>query len=488
MLIQPPTTFRKKEIVQVTPPLGILYLAAVSEIEGHTVKVLDTVIEGYNRIQTIDELQNYISCGLSYKKILERVKNFKPDVVGITCPFTLMWRSAAEVAKLIKEYDSEVPVIAGGMHPSAVPDEVLLDKNVDFVVIGEGEVTFVKLLETLEKGNVNPQKIRGLAFKDGNQIVRTLSREPIANLDALPFPARHLVPMDGYMKVGLSHGGLRRKRYTSVITSRGCPGRCVFCSIHVIWGRNWRARSPENVVNEIEYLTEKYNVREIHFEDDNLTLNKKRIKEICSLILERKLDISWTTPNGVAIQTLDKELLRKMRQSGCFQLNFGIESGNSKILHQVIKKPINLDYTRRVIKYAGDLGIWTHGFFIIGLPDETMKTIRDTINFAKSTDLDSANFFIATPYPGTELYEICKSKGYIPEDFHYERLRVQDAIVKTGFLTSDELLELQRKAYCEFAQSRIIREVRSFSFLKKLKSKEDFALAFRKLRRFLLVI
>jgi magnesium-protoporphyrin IX monomethyl ester (oxidative) cyclase len=275
-----------------------------------------------------------------------------------------------------------------------------------------------------------------------------------------------------------------------MITSRGCPGICVFCSIHSVWGYKWRARTPENVVSEIEKLVNEYKIREIHFEDDNLTLSKLRMAKICDLIIERGIDISWTTPNGVAVQKLDLDLLRKMKKSGCYQLSFGIESGDPYVLRNIIHKPISLDKVRRVVNWSKNLGIWAHGYFVIGFPGEPSKSIQRTITFAKETDLDSASFFIATPYPGTPLYKSASSKGLLKNGFDLAKLRTMDATIDTEYFKAKELTEIQKRAYLEFMKYRLKREiVNGYIIIRffKIRSLNDIAFWIQKVRRLIQV-
>ena len=484
LLIQPPITIAKGEAFGVTPPLGLAYLASVAEKNGHHVRIIDTIAEGYN-LRCYKNGQ--IRIGLKADDIRKEIEKFHPDLVGITCPFSLMDNEMRFVASLVKNVDRNIPVVVGGAHPSSMPEHVIRDPNIDFLVVGEGEGTFLDLVKRIDEG-ASCLDLKGAWIKVNGKIRKNAKREFIMALDSIPFPAWHLLPMEKYMEIGQAHGSQKRKRFASIITSRGCPGTCVFCSIHSVWGYEWRARTPENVVSEIERLVTAYDIREIHFEDDNLTLSKQRIAKICDLIIERGLDISWTTPNGVAVQTIELYLLEKMRKSGCYQLSFGIESGDPYVLRKIIHKPLSLDKVKKVVIWSKKLGIWTHGFFVIGFPGESAHSIRRTTDFAKETDLDSANFFIATPYPGTPLYSLASSKGSLKEGFDLARLRTMDATINTEYFEAKELIELQKKAYLEFMRYRVQREIIYGDFLIrffKIRSLDDVAFLIRKIRRFI---
>jgi len=489
MLILPPMKIQKKEHYGVTPPLGIAYLAAVLEKSAHEVRLLDCIVEGYEHSKKVSP--EYIHLGLGWGEIEKRIRNFSPEAVGISCVFSLMAPEARRIAEIVKAIDEDIVTVMGGAHPSAMPEEILLDENVDFVILGEGERTFPGLLNHLEHDLNDLSDMGGLGYKSNGQIKINLKKHFIEDLDSLPYPAWHLLPMKKYHKIGSSHGGLKRNKYASMITSRGCVGKCIYCAIHSVWGPQWRSRSPKSVVDEMEYLVNTYGIREIHFEDDNLTLHRRRAKEIFQEIVDRGLDITWTTPNGVAAWTLDEDILQLMKKSGCYQLNFGIESGNERVLKEIIGKPLKLDKVRNIVKKTKELGIWAHGFFILGLPGETKETMEDTIKFAIKLDLDSANFFIATPYPGTRLYEICRKNRYIPEDFDVEKMRVQSSMISTEQFTSEELLKLQRKAYQRFMIHTIKREIRPKNILYRLRntrSIDDLRFMYRKVSRLLKAI
>ena len=487
LLIHPPMTLLPNEIPSVVPPLGLAYIGAVLEKEGYKVEILDAVALNWKNPSKVNDM---FHLGQSWKDISISIERSKPDVVGVSCLFSSQSHNAHKVAELTKAYDIKVPVVIGGAHPSALPQKVLEDPNVDYVVVGEGEATMLEFLDKWSKG-APLNDIEGFAYKKDKEIKLKPRKEFIKNLDSLPFPARHLLPMEEYFNAMQSHVvTLMRRHFTSMITSRGCPFNCVFCSIHTIWGYNWRARSPNNVLLEIEHLVKTFKVREIHFEDDNLTLDRKRIEKICDMIIESKLDIKWATPNGVAIWTLNKNLLNKMKKSGCYKLSFGIESGDPETL-KFIGKPIDLKHARKVIQWANELGIWTHGFFVIGFPYESKASIARTLRFATESDLDFASFFIATSLPGTRLLEIVKKEGLIENDPNWANQDVFSATLNTKFFTAEEINSLQRSLYVSFLRERILNGLQPRKFalrLRKVRSTEDLFFLSRLLTRFLQII
>ncbi len=482
-LVQPSMWVKIKEFYGVTPPLGLCYIAGTLENAGYEVEIIDGQVVQDDPV----EKNGFLRVGTSMENLSELVAKSHPDIIGISCPLSMMWEDISRLSGLLKKSCPESLQVLGGFHPSAFPQECLADSEVDCIVIGEGEETFLEIVNNISKGQ-EIFDVNGIAYRKEKLPVKNPPRKPIQNLDQIPFPARHLIDLEKYIRINKSQGGQKRYRYTTVITSRGCPNNCVFCSVKVVWGRSWRARSPENVVQELEELVNKYKINEIHFEDDNISLNKKRMNGILDLIIEKNLDITWTTPNGIAVHTLDKGMIIKMKKSGCHQLNFGIESGNEYILNTVIKKNLSLTKAREVIGWTKEAGIWAHGFFVIGFPGETRKMIQDTLDFAKTSNLDSAFFTIATPYPGTELFDIMVSMGKKIDRNIFLKLRSMDSAVGTDIFTPRELVELQKAVYMNFFISRFYKEMNPLSVLIRLKnidSRDDFNYYMKKVTRLL---
>jgi len=447
----------------ISPVLGLAYIASHLEKNGVEVKIIDAAAEGINnKIQ----IGNKIRFGLSEEEIKKRIKGFSPDIIGITCISTPHSSDAHEAARIVKEVDPHILVVMGGAHPSSNPWDVLKDKHVDIVVRGEGEITFLEIIKKFEKGE-KLDNILGTFIRKDNKIIENLPRPYIKNIDSLDFPARDLLPMEAYFEEDRKNSQYEmRDRVTSMITSRGCPGNCIYCSVKVIWGRLWRGRSPKNVVDEIESLIKNYKVNGISFLDDSISVDASRLEKICDEIIKRKLDIKWTTPNGIAIWLLDKKIIDKMKKSGCYRLTFGLESGNKEILNNFIGKYYDYQKARELISYCSKIGLWTIGTFIIGFPYETKNQIEDTINYAISTDLDFAVFYIANPRKGTAMYEIYKKEGLLPKEGDTSIIRG----TKTKNFSHEELISLQSEAFNRFLKSRLKKIWKIFS---KIKSPED---------------
>lgn len=451
-LINPPVTISGKHFMnEFAPevPLGLAYIASVLLKGGHKVSIIDCLGEAPNN--RIFE-GNLCRVGLSLQQVKDRVRMVKPDLVGIGCLFSSRFNNVLKIAKVVKEVDSTIPVVVGGIHPTVMPHEVLANDTIDFAVLGEGEQTILDLV------NDKPSKeIDGFGYKDAEGIHVNPKTKYIEDLDSLPFPARHLFSPECFRES--RRGILKNKIYSRniVITSRGCPNNCSFCGVHTQWGCRWRARSPGNVVAELKQFKEAYGITRFSFTDDNLTLNRKRMVELCNLMIREKLDLKWDTPNGVSIITLDRDLLSLMKKSGCYHLNIAIESGDPYILKHVIKKPLNLKKAREIANDCKAIGITTHAFFIIGMIGDNPATLRNSLEFLKSLPLDDFGVSLAKPLPGTELYDDCVKNGYIiPESFS-ELLTVdfkEDVpYIVTPWLSADEALWWRKQFYTEFQKA-----------------------------------
>lgn len=429
LLIQPPVTLFNLDEITPNMPLGLAYIAAVLENEEYNVKILDALIEGWHNVNRLSS--GMLQIGLGFKELKSRIMDFDPQVVGISSMFTAQWHNAAMAAEAVKAVNEKIVVVVGGAHPTAVPEAAIQDKCVDFVVIGEGETAFLNLVRAVEN-NSGFDRIKGLAFRNSAGPVINYEKSYIDDLDSLPFPARHLLPLEKYFEVKLSHGGKRRKeRFSSIVTSRGCPAKCIFCSAYKMWGRKYRARSPENVIEEIKTLKSNFGIEELSIEDDNFTFDRARTQEICDRMTAERLDMIWDTPNGVAAYTLDEDLIRRMKESGCYKISFAIESGNQDFLSTVIKKPLNLKTVPRLINYARSIGLGVNVFFVVGVPGETEKTLRDTFQFAKKLGIYDPFISIANPYPGTPMLELCVEKKYLVEDFNFLNLSIKRYNIET---------------------------------------------------------
>lgn len=436
-LINPPWYFEHPRDIILSQNLGIGYLCSYLQAQGHRVDVIDALAEGANNIKKVkSRYQEFYQVGLSYRDILGKIPK-DSDFIGITVPFTNNAKIVKELTETIKAEMPKVPVILGGVYPSLSPQEASFD-SVDYIVKGEGE----KVLLDLVSGK-DAKMIKGVAsHSNGKEYLKPA--EIIQDLDILPFPARDKLPMERY----LSFRSPRRLglRTVSIITSRGCPFDCDFCSIHLITGHDWRKRSAENVLDEINSLIKNYGVEHIEFEDDNLTLDKARALQIFEGIEKINNDekkLSWSTPNAVRIDSLDKELLQQIKKSNCLSLNFGIESGDPEILKKMNKK-MDLDKVVEIINLCKELSIKIGVFFMLGYLGETDNSFNKTLSFVKKLKEMGVDAFYSTitrAYPGTKLFAECQENNYIAEDnkrediFLGNRITPGNAIVTPEFNT-----------------------------------------------------
>jgi len=430
-------------------PLDIAYVAAVLEKE-HAVSIIDCPTEGWRNLQEINGVKYRL--GLSKEEIAARIGKWKPNLVVITVPFSGWWQTAFETASAVKSVDPDIKTALIGLHPSAKPRESLAQLHIDFVVIGEPELTVAELANVLEKGAAEDlKKVKGIGFNAHGEVVITPPRPVIEDLDSLPFPARHLLPMKelfAAVKQTPVRGEIR-KPCARVLTSRGCPNNCIFCSNHIVMGKKWRGRSPENVADELEQIVRTYGVRQVDFEDDNLTFNKKRMEAICDEIVQRRLDIEWFTPNGVRADGLDASLLAKMRRSGCQRIYVAPESGVQRVVDGIIRKNQDLRKVEEAVVNARKVGIKVSCFFVIGFIGETKQDIKATVNYAyrlRRLGADRFYFSYATPLVGTELFEQATRGGYLRPEFSDEALAWAQPLIETPEFTADDLRMLCAEA------------------------------------------
>lgn len=401
LLINPPQIF-PKELLYV--PLGLAYLASMLKTHGHEVKVRDMTLHSWDDVRS-------------------EIKREDPDIVGIGC-LTLWRNQTIRTARIAKEYNPNIKVVIGGPHATFYPRYMFKMAPVDVVVLREGEMTIVELVEAFNKGK-DLSNIRGIAFQRNGKIIQTEMRPLIKSIDEIPFPSYDDFDLRKYSGLNFPKK-LRHLISTAMITSRGCPFACQFCSTSRYWGRFWRARSPRNVLDEIEWLYNEYDVRLIHFFDDIFTINRDRVIQICQEILRRKLDILWQAETRV--DCVDKEMLRWMRKAGCREINYGIESGSARILRNIDKR-ITTEQIRKTLRMTHEADISTIGYLIVGNPGEDKDTINETIKLMKEfkpfrppLDWGHSGLYVAwssllSIFPNTPIYELSKKEGIIDDDY-----------------------------------------------------------------------
>jgi anaerobic magnesium-protoporphyrin IX monomethyl ester cyclase len=421
------------------PPLGLAWIAAVLEREGHKVKIIDS--------PTIE---------IGLEDWLREVKSFDPDIVGVSM-LTPTAPKGYMAIKRLKEEMPDVITVAGGPHPTAMWKEAIAN-GFDIVVFREGEYTTRDLVATLEERGYDPEALRevaGIAFRDPREgrIVVTKPRPLISNLDELPWPARHLLPMDKYRLFN------KPIQVAHVMASRGCPYGCIYCSTSYFWGRRIRFRSAKDVADEVEYLYNKYKAKYVVFSDDELVINKKFVRDWVKEIKERGLDIEFAC--GARVDHVNKEFMKFLYDNGCAILYFGVESASQETIDKIGKR-IKVEQAVRVFRWKKELGGHAMGSFILGFPWETIDDMKKTVEFAIKLDPDYAQFTALTPYPGTPLFEYAKKHNLI-EDWNWEHWTTVRAVMRGFTWTAKDLGRMVKYAYRRFflRPSFIWREIKS---------------------------
>ncbi len=408
------------------PSLGLGYIAAVLEKGGHEVDYLD-----------IDALN------IQDASLRAHFSSLSPEMIGITCN-SPTYNEARKVARLAKEASPQSFTLLGGPHLDVYPLESIDHPEFDAGIYGEGEQAILELTDALESRS-GFEKVNGLIYKAEGKIIVNPPRQPFKNLDSLPFPARHLTPIEKYVTPKS-----KRNPYTTLITSRGCPFKCFYC--RPVQGDIFRARNPDSVVAEIRECVDTLGIQEIQFYDDSFTISKQRVNAICESLIRENLDFIWDCRTRVDL--VDKPLLAKMREAGCERVRYGVESGNPRML-SIMKTGLTLDRVEEVFAWSKELGMETLGFFMLGTMGETMAEIQDTISFAKALRPTHIRFSITTAYPGTEMYNRALKEGYFKTDVWKEYTlgltdTVPNPVFETEEYTTSDLENLISRTYEEF--------------------------------------
>ncbi|MEI8349174.1 MAG: radical SAM protein [Candidatus Omnitrophota bacterium] len=435
ILIEPPISRPKDETVGIAAevPMALVSLAATLLKRNHEVHIIDAFAEGYFERTIRDKNSMYI--GLTFEDILQRILNFRADIVGISSIFFFNAPVVVELANFLKERCPNLQIILGGIVPGVLYQKIMKEKGVDFIVRGEGDHILPDLAENIK----NPAKVHGIIWRKGAKIIINEDVPLPEDLDQLPFPARELSDLDLYIKLDKPFGFVKeRKRFTTILTSRGCPFSCAFCSAHLVHGKKIRYRSPENVLMEIDELVQNYGINEVHIIDENFSLDKSRAMKIMNGLIMRGYNkfLSWTCPNGLFVKSLDEEVIDKMQESNCISVALAVESGNHDVCKNMVRKPVDHKQVERVVRYFKEhTDILLCGYFIIGFPGETKKQVIETFNFANKLQMHNATISILMPYPFTDIYNIALRDGYLildETDEYFSNLMPKHGVIKTN--------------------------------------------------------
>jgi anaerobic magnesium-protoporphyrin IX monomethyl ester cyclase len=447
LLIKHPTTHFKKTAPPVSGlPLGILSISATLRKAGHDVSLYDAIVGADEKRWGAECGNGVYRMGATWEEIRRVVDETCPDVVGISNQYSSQLDNAILTARVVKEVSQNITVVVGGPHASVMPSSFFEEPGkVEFAVMGEGERTMLELITCLESEN-DPRTVDGLAFVEGGRLVLTKKRQFINDLDTIPLPAYELLDMERYFYFNQKgRDGRESYRYpgsersVSMITSRGCPFKCIFCSIHLSMGRKFRAHSVDYVLNHIRHLRKNYHINHLHFEDDNFSFDMSRFDKILDGILANRFGITWDTPNGVRADYLNAAIIKKCKESKCTYLRIGVESANEDVNKKIVKKHLRISAVNNIARLCEKAGIDLEAFYIIGLPGETVAQMQDTIDFAIHQEtkhgLTPYGMFTATPLIGTELYKICLERGYLAKELSSSNMATAtqgEGIITTG--------------------------------------------------------
>jgi radical SAM superfamily enzyme YgiQ (UPF0313 family) len=451
-LINPPWVVRRgrnvwRNIASIMPPLGLAWLAATLEREGHRVKILDAHAERL----LVDQVGGWLR------------EQGPFDLVGITATTALI-HNALDLARLVKSELPRARVVLGGVHPTVLPEEVLKEKAVEVVVRGEGEITLAALAAEKPLDD-----IKGLSFRRQGRVVHTPDQELIRDLDSLPLPAYHLLPMNKYRPAA---GAAQRTPATSVLATRGCPGKCTFC--YRIFGPRLRVRSGDHVAREVRHLQERYGIKEVCFYDDTFTAVKREVQAFCRALDDLKLDLTWSCFSR--IDAFDEETFRMMKHTGCHQVMYGVETYHPRILEN-IKKRTDPERVREVIEATQRIGLTVRAAFMLGNPGETAETLDQNVRFAIALEPDLALFNITTPYPGTEMFEWAQKNNYL-KTTNWEEYDLSVPVMELPTVSSRQVMACYRSAHRRF----YLRPGYIWKHFKKLKNREEFISSIRAVR------
>jgi radical SAM superfamily enzyme YgiQ (UPF0313 family) len=449
-----------------TPPLGLAYLAANLLKNGYAVNAVDMIAEGYDN-EVFEE--PFIVYGMSIEEILARIEKAKPDIIGISVLFSFVIKEVYEMCRAIKERYPDIPIVLGGHHPSALPNEVMKSDFVDYVLVAEGDRSIVMLMEGLN-GRLPMRDVPNLYYRENGEIKNSLEGlTPVRKgngwnhykgkdagiqieLDELPFPAWDIFPLEAYWKADVRMGGgdVVRDKFAVMLSTRGCPHACYFCTSALMSGyKGYRMRDNEEIVREIKWLIDTYGIEEILFLDDNFFAGKPRRKRLLKTLAKEFPQILFSAPGGVEMNALDNEMIDLLAEANFYKVLLAIEAGDQDVQNSLIDKKVNIGRVPEVIDYLKSKGIETRALYMIGFPGETRAQIQRTIDLARNLNVDDFYLAIVTPMPGTPLYDECVEKDLFIDGFNVNDIRFSAAKIKLPDTSPEELEQIRRNVWLE---------------------------------------
>ena len=457
LLISPPGKItiteegsRKRKLA--VPPLGLASLAACLLKEDIGVEILDVMMEGYE-----NELSsgNQIIYGLSDEDVCRRIQDYDPDLIGVSCLFSNRGFEALNLCRLAREAAPDAFVVLGGQHPSGMP-ELVQDDNIDCIMYGEADNSFVQLIETINAGG-DLRDVSQIILKDGDGYWKSPNNDYPDPKD-LPLPAWDLVNLEKYWTAGLADYEVNQKDHQNfliMMTSRGCPHACYYCTAPMMSDRRYRRKEIPQVIEEIQHYRDTYGVEEIHFWDDNFFINKKRVKELLRAITEHFPDLSFQVPSGSEVNAIDDEVIDLLAKAGFTKLFMAIESLNPDIQEDVIDKHVDLSRIPEIVKKLREKGIISEGSFMVGFPNESKAQIDHTFDMATKLDIDRISISIVNPLPGTPLYDECKDSGKLHEDFDPQNIRWSSENIQMDDVDRGYISKRRREVWESYMKDKI---------------------------------
>jgi len=463
VMINPPQLYTITQIASVTvPPIGAAYIVSYLRSQGHTVKMVDAFGQG---MEKFSQRGDFHLRGLTFPEIVDHIGK-DVDLIAITNLFSHAWPVVRDLSRAIKEAFPGIPIVTGGIHPTALSEFVLSHGSIDYVVLGEGEQTMLELLTRVPSGR-DVSDLDGLAFRQNGKTVINQKTQLIDDLDQLPFPAYEALPISNYIEARSPHGA-SRGRWLPLIATRGCPYTCTFCTAEKMWLPKWRHRTVENVVDEMEHWYKTLRITDFHFEDLTIVLNKEWAIRFCDEIIRRDLRISWQMPNGTRSESVDDEVIDRLQASGCTNITFAPESGSLRTLKRV-KKELDLENIVSASKRAINKGMVVCAFFVIGFPHETIDDIRESFRFMRrlaKVGVNEISITTFTALPGARLFDELIDSGKIElnDEFFRELLYMSDLSWAPSWIegiSDKRIARLRRWGYIQFfALSYMYRPLR----------------------------
>jgi len=452
VLVSSPGRCKPDGAYHATPPEGLARLVSWLQARGRRVSVVDSLIEGHSERRPDGASMRY---GLSGAEVSRRVAALQPDLIGLSCPFTCTAPDVLEIAKLCRRERPQTPILLGGPHAALNAESILLQEpSVDYVALGEGEVTLAALADELRPGG-DPERAPGLAVRTGSGVTRR-AMPGLIDLDSLPRPAWDLFDLDAYARAAAPHSGLGSgRRFVPITISRGCRRSCAYCASPQFWGRGQlRTRSPTSVLDEIAWLVSAFGVEEIHLEDDCLLADKEWFLDVLGALADSTIALRLELPNGLDASRMDSRTAALLARAGITRVHLSFEAGPVEVRRHGMSRRLTRDVALAAVRALQEHGLSVRGYFMLGFPGQTVSDMDATVDFALSLGLDDLALFIVTPFPGTPLHESCRREGWLVDADRLIDFRLSVGHIRTADFGPEDTERLRRAGWEAFHAGR----------------------------------